>query len=355
MRNASRPSVCPVAVVFAFASVFLVSFVSAVSPASAQPTDVVGVRASGMGGAFTAVADDATASWWNPAGMAGGAYFNALIEAGSHREPPNERTPAGDPQSASRADTSSLSVAFPALGLSYYHLRISEMQPQTPIGTASGVRQEGGATEVRLRSMVLEQFGASVGQSLGSHLVVGSTVKVLRGGAVSEVQAAGTGSLDVAAGLGPSGETHAGLDVGAMAVLGRARIGVMVRNVTETEFGSGTDAFTLNRQARVGAALSSGSRGVIGSATVAVDADLTRTPSVLGDERRLAAGGEVWTSARTFGLRGGLGVNTIGSRRTTLSGGLSAALKKGLYADGELTGGTDQGRRGWGVGLRVTF
>src|SRR5258705_16849 len=30
----------------------------------------VGARALGMGGAFTAVADDATAPWWNPAGMA---------------------------------------------------------------------------------------------------------------------------------------------------------------------------------------------------------------------------------------------------------------------------------------------
>jgi len=30
----------------------------------------VGARAAGMGGAFTAVADDATAPWWNPAGMA---------------------------------------------------------------------------------------------------------------------------------------------------------------------------------------------------------------------------------------------------------------------------------------------
>src|SRR5262245_15752560 len=29
----------------------------------------VGARAIGMGGAFTAVADDATAPWWNPAGM----------------------------------------------------------------------------------------------------------------------------------------------------------------------------------------------------------------------------------------------------------------------------------------------
>jgi F plasmid transfer operon, TraF, protein len=206
-----------------------------------------------------------------------------------------------------------------------------------------------------LRSMVLNQLGASVGQSFGSHLVVGSTFTLVNGGAVSQPQAADAGSLDSATGLNPSGETHLGLDVGAMAVLGRARLGVMVRNVTRPEFGTGQDAFTLNRQARAGAALTSGSRGVIGSATLAVDADLTKTATVFGDERRVAVGGEAWTSGKTFGLRGGVSVNTLGERRSALSGGLSAALKKGLYADGQVTGGTDQGRRGWGVGLRVTF
>jgi hypothetical protein len=256
MSSASRPSVCLVAVAFAVSSVSFVSFVSSVSLASAQPADVVGVRASGMGGAFTAVADDATASWWNPAGMAGGAYFNALLESGTHREPPTDRNPAGDARAASRADTRSLAVAFPALGLSYYRLRISDTQPQISTGpTAAGRQgQQGGAAEVRLRSMVLNQFGASVGQSLGSHLVVASTVKLVHGGAVSQVQAAAGSSLDAATGLGPSEETHAGLDVGAMAVLGRARFGLMVRNVTEPEFGAGSDAFTLRRQARAGVA-----------------------------------------------------------------------------------------------------
>jgi hypothetical protein len=353
MFSASRPSVC--LVVFAFASVSFVSLVSSVSRASAQPAEVIGVRAQGMGGAFTAVADDATASWWNPAGMAGGAYFSALLESGTHRAPSTDRTAAGDLQSASRVDMRSLAVNFPALGLSYYRLRFSDVQPQTSTATPSGGRQEGGATEVRLRSMTLNQFGASVGQSFGSHLVVGSTVKLVNGGAVSQLQSADTGSLDAATGLDPSGETHPGLDIGAMAVLGRARLGVMVRNVTEPEFGSGSDAFTLRRQARVGAALTTGARGVIGTATVAIDADLTRTAGVLGDQRRLAAGGEVWTSRRMIGLRGGVNVNTIGTRQVALSGGASAMLRKGFYADGELTGGTDEGRRGWSVGLRVTF
>src|SRR5258705_11587748 len=108
MLIASRPVVCVFFVSFVF-------FLSLVSPASAQQADQVGVRALGMGGAFTAVADDATASWWNPAGMAGGAYFNALIESGSHREPPSDRTAAGDPRPALGAGTRSFAVAFPAL------------------------------------------------------------------------------------------------------------------------------------------------------------------------------------------------------------------------------------------------
>ena len=51
-------------------------------PARAQIYETVGTRAQGMGGAFVAVADDATATWWNPAGLATGAYFSTVIERG---------------------------------------------------------------------------------------------------------------------------------------------------------------------------------------------------------------------------------------------------------------------------------
>src|SRR3954466_2228465 len=85
------------------------------APANAQQPDVIGVRAQGMGGAFTAVADDATAGWWNPAGLAGGALFNGLIEY-------------GQPNGLSEETTKGLALAYPALGLSYYRLPISQIR-----------------------------------------------------------------------------------------------------------------------------------------------------------------------------------------------------------------------------------
>src|SRR5207237_4324695 len=93
----------------------------------AQSDDAVGVRAQGMAGAFTAIAEDATATWWNPAGLAGGAYFNAILEIGHLREPAVDHDATGAAVPAWRIGTGGLAVAFPALGLSYYRLKISEI------------------------------------------------------------------------------------------------------------------------------------------------------------------------------------------------------------------------------------
>ncbi len=292
--------------------VSFVSFVLFAATASAQTSDLIGVRAQGMAGAFTAIADDSTATWWNPAGLATGSYFSAVLEYDRPRDP------AGD---ALRG----VSVAFPALGLSYYRLPLSQIQALGSTGVVAGSRQEEGALSV---------FGASVGQSLGSHLVLGSTVKFLR-----------------------AGESKGGLDLGAMASFGRARLGVMVRNVTEAEFNKGTpDAWRLEREARAGLAYTSGSRGVVGAATVAVDADLTTRHTFAGDERRLAFGAEVWTPRNALGFRGGVSTNTIGEHSARLSGGLSASVRSGTFVDVHITGGgSNTDRRAWGVDLRVTF
>src|SRR5689334_11625877 len=162
-------------------ALFVVWFSWMAAAASAQMYELVGIRAQGMGGAFVAVADDATATWWNPAGLQGGAYFNVLAEYG-------RLDAAGDSGLTAGA------VAFPALGLSYYRLPISQMQPQATTADAGSIRQE---------ERYLSQFGATVGQSIG-HLVVASTVKALHAG----------------------DDTHVDLDLGAMVAAGRVKAGI---------------------------------------------------------------------------------------------------------------------------------
>src|SRR3989442_15512345 len=99
------------------AFVSLVSFVVVSAPltARAQHYEDVGVRAQGMAGAFVAVADDATATWWNPAGLATGAFFSGVVEYDSLQEPRTSGDPAGGGAQAGGA-----AAAVPTLRLSYY-------------------------------------------------------------------------------------------------------------------------------------------------------------------------------------------------------------------------------------------
>jgi len=336
-----------------YACAFLIAVASPL-PALAQSNEGVGVRAQGMAGAFTAVADDASATWWNPAGLAGGAYLNAIIEYGSQEQPRTDRDALGGLAPAWQLNARSFSAAFPALGLSYYRLQVSQIQPETSTAAGGGVRQDQGTADVRLRSLVLSQFGATVGQSIGEHLVIGSTLKLVRGSVATDVRPADAASLDQAGDLEGPVETHTELDLGAMVAFGRMQFGLVGRNLSEPVFGSGVDAMTLRRQVRAGFSFGR-RRGAIGGAIVAVDADLTTTPTVVGDERHLAVGGEAWLLKQSLGLRGGVSLSTIGARRSSLSGGASVALRAKTYVDAQVTGGSDESRHGWSVDLRVTF
>ena len=289
------------------AFVFLVSCPKAVS---AQIYESIGIRAQGMGGAFVAVSDDATTTWWNPGGLANGGYFSGLIEFDRIENPAGTRARA-------------FAFNVPSLGLSYYRLALNGMRPPDPTGSASASREDQG---------VLSQFGATVGQSVGPHLILGSTLKLVHA----------------------LGETRADLDTGAMAALGRVRLGVAVKNLRHPEFSEGDRRLQLPRQVRVGASVKAGepNRAEI---TAAIDADLTTTPTAVGDERHLATGVEAWLANRSLGLRAGVGMNTIGESRRSGSVGVSVGLRGGLYVDGQLTRGSDEARNSWGFALRVTF
>jgi hypothetical protein len=316
--------------------------------AAAQMYETVGTRAQGMGGAFVAVSDDATATWWNPAGLVAGPLMSLALER-SQLTQPADRTPETP---AWRSGTVGLSVMFPTLGLSYYRLRVSEIGP--PSATADGVPdrqdQEGGA--VGVRSLAVSQYGATVGQSLGRHLVIASTLKLVRGG-VTTSDVVSRDPLQRAEDLDVRLHTRSDLDLGAMAALGSIRLGISLKNLREPTFGGGVDRLALRRQARAGAALMTEGRGQV--ITAAFDVDLTRTRSAVGDVRHVAAGLESWLLQRRVGLRGGVSIDTVGPRVYSTSAGASLSLKSGLYLNGAVAVGSDRSREGWAASLGMMF
>jgi hypothetical protein len=342
-------------VVAVFSAAF-VSFVTCAAQANAQVYESVGIRAQGMAGAFVAVADDADAAWWNPAGLAGGSYFNAIIEYGTSQEPRAATDPSGLPFTSWRSGARAFTVAFPALALSYYRLTVSEIQPSGATGAAAADRQDRGSAPVLLTSLLLQQFGATFGQSVGEHFVVGSTVTIDRGSFASAVTSAAAATLDRAGDLEANSQTAVDFDVGALATFGGFRIGAAIKHMTEPTIGIGDQKTTLNRQARLGLSMRTPASGGAGRRIViAADADLTRTRTAVGDARHLAAGGEVWLENGLLGVRGGGAVNTVGDLRPSASGGVSLALRRGTFVDAQVTGGSDQALKSWGVALRVAY
>lgn len=322
--------------------------------AAAQAFEDVGTRAQGMGGAFVAVADDATATWWNPAGLAGGAFFSTILERAQWRAPVD--VPDAGPALQSR--TSGFAIAYPALGLSYYRFRLSERGQFESIAAAQAGRQDQGRDVSVVRALAVSAFGATVGQSLGNHVVVASTVRLLRAGAVTTMDVAGAGALDRADDLSVKRETRGDVDLGVMVRSGAVSVGATVRHVGEPGFGGGEARTVLRRQARAGLAVRKGRVGVFDALIAALDVDMTKTTSVFGDQRRLATGGELGMLRGRVFLRGGLSTNTVGEREWQESLGASLALRSGFYVDGVWVSGDSASltsRAGWGVTLRSAF
>src|SRR5687768_17303832 len=160
---------------------FALAVVAIPQRALAQPMDALGTRAAGMGGAYVAVVDDASAVYRNPGALATGSYFSLVLDRSQ------ARTGTSDPSAASRSGLL-IALAAPALGLSYYRLRTTTL---TPPNFATDGGQLGRNVirpgEVRLDSLVTHHVGATVVQSLTDGIAVGATVKLVRGTAVSGI------------------------------------------------------------------------------------------------------------------------------------------------------------------------
>lgn len=319
-------------------------WLAAAPPASAQIVESVGVRALGMGGAFVAVADDSTATWWNPAALAAGPFVDLSLGW--------QGTETGGEGVRWRERGWWVSFATPPLGLSYYRLKT------TDIGLIHPIAQDGGGREDRRAvvpawSLSASQVGATLVHSVASGIHVGTTLKFVRvnglGAELTETEPVGiaqvSGDLDR---LIPDRRSNFDLDIGLLAVLGAVRVGGVMRNVRETDLPS----VSLPRQARLGVAVTRGERHPV---TLSLDADARSYPTALGDRRVVAVGGESWTWDRRLGVRAGARVNTVGSEERAVTAGASFAVRTGVYVEAFVVrGGTDD-ERGWGVAARASF
>ena len=324
--------------------------------ANAQSIDVMGTRAAGMAGAFVGVADDASAAYWNPGGLAAGSYFSLVLDGGAERAAP-EQSLRGRKQSAYF-----LGATIPALGLTYYRLQRSFATPYELLVPADGAvssRNLTGAAPVRLDSLVTHHAGVTLVQSVLPNVAVGATVKLVRGIAASEplgfvsadealdqedVRGRATNKFDV--------------DVGVMATVRGFKAGLAVRNLRAPEFSvpDGAGTLKLERQARAGV-----SYAVTASWLVAADLDLLEMSDAFGDRRDVAFGVE-GRLARRVTVRSGLRLNAAGSAADEVDAGDRAFALGGSFAatasvliDAAALRGGDRNGRGWRVGARFVY
>ena len=321
------------------------------SGANGQSFDVVGTRAAGMGGAFVGVADDASAVYWNPAGLASGSYFSLVLDGGAREAIPDEGLRGG------RQTSFLIAATMPALGVSYYRLRQAVAVPDALLAPVT-VTPLSAPTHTRVDTLVTHHAGVTLVQSILPSVSIGSTVKVVRGIASTRFGPLG----DVEAVLDEDetearGATRFDLDFGAMAAVGRMKAGVTVRNVREPEFtASDGRVVKLERQARAGV-----SYAVLAGLTVAADLDLLKAADAFGDRRDAAFGVEARLARRAW-VRSGFRLNTADSegsdnasdRRALTFGGTFAATAS-VMLDALVTSGGDQSGRGWGVSARFVY
>lgn len=333
-------------------------------PVGAQIFESVGTRALGMGGAFTGVADDATAVYWNPAGLGSGPIFDLAVGHSLTEQVRARGLPASPESAATGGSATFFGFAVPSFGLSYYRLQMSEVRG-SPDPTAGGTpdRQDHRNQGVVLSSLVTHQVGVTLVQSLLDGLVVGTTLRLVRGSAAIQpvvTEAPPEALLGDAGRLVGQASTKGDLDAGVMANVGSFRFGVVARNLLEARFETGSATVQEHRQVRLGAAMMPG-RSAAAHVTdehglvMAFDLDATRTPTAVGDRRSAAIGVERWWLRRRVGVRGGARASTVGAARPVGTGGVSIGVLRGVLVEGEICRGGQDADRGWSVTGRLTF
>jgi hypothetical protein len=293
----------------------------------------LGERALGMGGAFVAVADDSTATHWNPAGLVAGGPAGATLNWFRFEPIDQDALTHAGPE---RRRTRFVSVGSWPVGLSYGRFEIT------------GLRATGDAG-LRVESFRSRQYGFTFLQSVVQGLVVGTTAKYVRGEVVTDVS--DSESIESALDRGDDLEGESSgtfdFDIGVMVDMQQLRVGVTWKNMLEPTFGDvATTAITLQRQARLGVAFLP-SAGL----TLAMDLDLD-TVDFPGDPRRMLAFGGEGKMGRVE-VRSGLRWSLEGARRFIGAAGMSLTIRRGLWLDGHYTLSHEAENREYGFALRA--
>lgn len=304
-------------------------------PAAAQPFEVVGARALGMAGAFTAVADDASAVYWNPAGFVVGPLGSVVVG----RDLVVDET-SGRAAPRPRHSATLLALGSPSAGLAYYRLKHHGPPALAP---ALEPDRRGGQTV-----LVTHQAALAFAHQVAAPLLVGAAVRFVRG-AVSQLGEPSGRASEVVTG---NARHVLDVDLGFLLRMGPVRLGLVARNLREPHFlGPAGGSSRLARRVRAGIAVQPTGRLV-----VAGDVDLAngeRRP------RRAAAGVEVWLGTRAA-VRGGLQVvvkraeGESPARRGPSLGG-SLGLTRTVWLDGHWTGVRAGDQDTWGWALRLAF
>ena len=269
--------------------------------ASAQlPIESVGSRAQGMAGAFVGVADDPSATFWNPAGLATG-------------------VPAGVVFDLTRFQTGNRRSFFGSVGA-------------WPLGL-SVVRQ---TSDFEGRTFSTTQYGVNVLQTVIEGLVVGANLKLVRGA----IEDGGSHS-----------STAFDLDLGAMADFQKARVGLTLKNVRQPEFTNVAGTATrIPRQIRAGLAVMPRD-----GLTLALDLDLDTVGLWDGPRRGIAVGGETRVSTRVS-ARGGVRWNLEDDlNRPAISAGAGLKLSASVWLDAHYTYSENRRERAFGAALRAGY
>lgn len=287
-----------------------------------------------MGGAFLAVADDATSTHWNPAGLVAGGPAGMTIGWYRFQSGKSDGLPA--PGAGRRSGTFTSLGTWP-LGISYGNFEMSTVTTQEPLGAG-------------IQTLRTRQAGVTILQTVVEGLVVGSTVRYVRGGVVTAVSGAQTvvDALRSTDAMEARTRGTIDLDIGVMADMDRLRVALAWKNVRSPTFGDvATGAMTLPRQARFGLAVLP-SDGV----TLAMDVDLDAV-GLTGDLRRMFALGGEGRVGRHLAVRSGIRWSLTGARHLLGSAGMSVTLRRGLWLDGHYAQGHLDEEREFGVALRA--